>query len=320
MKRAIVTVAALVVCASLASAAGAQTPAQVAKFNRYLSNHPRVAQQYAANGGTYNAAGYPAGYAGTQNYTNTYSAQYQKNLATYQNYLLTHPGMAQQLAANQANGYGSPYGSYYPGAQTYPGAYLNPAQQLTSNPIMATVAPLLGSYPGLQNYLGNYSGTVAPVAQPPYAGGGYAAWPGAGDGDADDNFQGGRPCHRGGGAGYGAYGAGPYGAGPYGAGGYGAGGYGAGAPYQGAAAPYGRFGYGHGRYQGASTSFANSGGYFGRNPGLGAQFNRHWMGANRNSIGGGAGRSQAFAMRAAGGGSWMGHANGFMRHGHRWGR
>jgi len=169
VKRAIVTVAALVVCASLASAAGAQTPAQVAKFNRYLSKHPGVAQQFAANGGTYNAAGYPGSYVGMQNYANTYSTQYQKNLATYQNYMLTHPGMA-QLAAN---GYGSPYGSYYPGAQNYPGAYPDPTQQLAANPLMAIVAPLLGSSPGLQNYPGNYGGSLAPVSQPPYYGGGY---------------------------------------------------------------------------------------------------------------------------------------------------
>jgi len=303
VKRAIVTVAALVLCASLASAAGAQTPAQVAKFNRYLSNHPGVAQQFAANGGTYNAAGYPGSYAGMQNYANTYSTQYQKNLATYQNYMLTHPGMA-QLAAN---GYGSPYGSYYPGAQNYPGAYPDPTQQLAANPLMAIVAPLLGSSPGLQNYPGNYGGSLAPVSQPPYYGGGYPMPPapyagsgypmgGAGDGD-DDDFQG-PPCHRGGGGGYGAYGAGPYGAGGYGAGG----------PYQGAGAPYGgHFRYGHGRYEGGSTSFANTGGYFGRHP---------------NYFGGGAGRGQqALAMRAARGGAWMGHSNGFMRHeGRHWGR
>jgi len=287
VKRAIVTVAALVLCASLASAAGAQTPAQVAKFNRYLSNHPGVAQQFAANGGTYNAAGYPGSYAGMQNYANTYSTQYQKNLATYQNYMLTHPGMA-QLAAN---GYGSPYGSYYPGAQNYPGAYPDPTQQLAANPLMAIVAPLLGSSPGLQNYPGNYGGSLAPVSQPPYYGGGYPMPPapyagsgypmgGAGDGD-DDDFQG-PPCHRGGGGGYGAYGAGPYGAGGYGAGG----------PYQGAGAPYGgHFRYGHGRSTGGSMAFANPSGYFGR----------------------GAGRGQALAMRAASGGAW-GH------HGHHWGR
>ena len=75
---------------ALASAAGAQTPAQVAKYNRYLSKHPGAAQQYGANGATYNAAGYPGGYAGTQNYANTYSTQYQKNLATYRE-LYGHP-------------------------------------------------------------------------------------------------------------------------------------------------------------------------------------------------------------------------------------
>lgn len=295
VKRAIVTVAALVLCASLASAASAQTPAQVAKFNRYLSNHPRVAQQFAANGGTYNGAGY----AGMQNYANAYSAQYQKNLATYQNYLLTHPGMAQL----GANGYGSPYGSYYPGAQNYPGAYPDPTQQITSNPLMAIVAPLMGGSPGLQNYLGNYGGAPAPVSQPPYYANGYpmppapyagSAYPmGAGE-DDDDDFQG-PPCDRG--AGYGAYGAGPHAAGGYGAGG----------PYQGAGAPYGgHFRYGHGRYMGDSTSFANSGGYFGRHP---------------NYFGGAGRGQQAFAMRAARGGAWMGHSNGFMRHeGRHWGR
>jgi hypothetical protein len=298
VKRAILTVAALVACASLASTAGAQTPAQVAKYNRYLSRHPGVAQQLGAGGGMNNVlAGY-AGNSATQNYANSYNAQYQKNLATYQNYLLTHPGVAQQMGAA-----GSPYGSYYPGAQ-----YPDPTQQLTSNPLMATVAPLLGGYPGLQNYLGNYTGNVLPVAQPPYAGGAYPVGPRASY-DDDEDFEG-PHCHRGGGAGYGAYGAGPYGYGAAGRYGYGAGG-----PYQGAAtAPYGHFRYGHGRYQGASTAFANGGGYFRRNAGLG-QFNqRSWMGANRSSFGGGAGRGQAFAMRGAGGGSWMGH------HDRHWGR
>ncbi len=238
MKRAIVTVAALVVCASLASAAGAQTPAQVAKYNRYLSKHPGAAQQFAANGGTYNAAGYPGSYAGMQNYANTYNAQYQKNLATYENYMATHPGMA-QLAAN---GYGSPYGSYYPGAQNYLGAYPNAAQQLTANPLMAIVAPLLGSSPGLSNYLGNYGGAAVPMSQP-YAASGY-------------------PVEA---PGYGAYGAGPYGAG-----GYGAGSYGAGNPYWGGGAPYGgHFRYGHGRYTGGSMAFANPSSYFGRGAGRG---------------------------------------------------
>jgi len=253
VKRAIVTVAALVVCA-LASAAGAQTQAQVAKYNRYLSKHPGAAQQFGANGATYNAAGYPGGYAGMQNYANTYSTQYQKNLATYENYMATHPGMAQLGAA----GYGSPYGSYYPGAQNYLGAYPNQGQQLGANPLMAIVAPLLGSSAGLQNYMGNYG------AAAPYAGSAYPMEP------------------IGGGAGYGAYGAGPYGASGYGAAPY----YAAGNPYQG-----GHFRYGHGRYMGGSTAFANPGGYFGRH----------------NS--GGAGRSQALAMGAAGSGPWHHHGH-----------
>jgi hypothetical protein len=211
-------VAALVACASLASTAGAQTPAQLARYNRYLSKHPGVAQQLATNGGVNN----PAGNAAMQNYyANMYNNQYQKNLATYQNYMLTHPDVAQQMAA-----VGSPYGSYYPGAQPY----LAPTQ-LTSNPLMATVAPLLGSYPGLQNYMGNYTGNVLPVSQPPYMG---SAYPGAGAGYAYEE----PPCPRGGAAGYGAYG----GAGPYG--------YGAAAP------PYGRFRYGH-RYRGGSMAWSN---------------------------------------------------------------
>jgi hypothetical protein len=276
VKRAIVTVAALVVCASLASVAAAQTPAQVAKFNRYLSKHPGAAQQFAANGGTYNAAGYPGSYSGTQNYANTYSTQYQKNLATYENYMATHPGVA-QLAAN---GYGSPYGSYYPGAQTYPGAYPNPMQQLAANPLMAIVAPLMGSSPGLQNYMGNYGGAGVPVAQAPYYGGGYpvSQAPYAGSGYPMEE----PPCPRGGG--YGAYGAGPYGAS-----GYGVDPYAAGNPYQG-----GHFRYGHGRYMGGSTAFGNPGGYFGR---------------HNSYFGGGAGRSQALAMGAASSGPWHHHGH-----------
>ena len=217
MKRTILTVAALVVCASLASTAGAQTQAQVARYNRYLSKHPGVAQQLAANG----AVSSPASNTTMQNYyANMYNNQYQKNLATYQNYMLTHPGVAQQMGAA-----GSPYGSYYQGA----------AQPLASNPLMATVAPLLGSYPGLQNYLGNYTGNVLPVSQPPYMGSAYPGAPGAGYAEGAYEAP---PCPRGGGAGYGAYG----GASPYG---------------NGTAAPYGRFRNGHGHYYGGSSASFN---------------------------------------------------------------
>src|SRR5262249_3742247 len=129
-----------------------------------------------------------------------YNNQYQKNLATYQNYLMTHPSAAQAMAG------GTPYGSYYTGSPYY----TTPSQALTSNPLMATLAPLLGTYPGLQNYAG--AGTMMPVAQAPYMGSAYPVAPGAGYVNGT-GFE--PPCDRGG-AGYGAYeGNGPYG---YGAG------------------------------------------------------------------------------------------------------
>ncbi len=119
MKRALITIAALLLCGAIGSAARAQTPAQAAKFNRYLSKHPGVAEQLAANHGMTNVPSYPAGYPGAQNYSSAYQTQYMKNLATYNNYLNSHPG----LAASQGMGYVPAYMARYPGLQNYGGGY-----------------------------------------------------------------------------------------------------------------------------------------------------------------------------------------------------
>jgi len=186
VKRAFVTIAALLICGAIGSAARAQTPAQAAKYSRYLSNHPAV----AANPGLGNVSSYMASYPGASNYSGAYQTQYMKNLATYNNYLATHPGFgANQGFGNSAyqtqymknlatynnymathpglaamQGYGSPYLSGYPGQ--YPG-------QLASSPLTGLVAPFMSGYPAAQTYGGGYGSSYFPGYQPSYSGTSY---------------------------------------------------------------------------------------------------------------------------------------------------
>jgi hypothetical protein len=170
VKRALITLAALLVCGALGSTARAQTPAQVAKFNRYLSTHPATAQRLAASQGLGTASQYAATYPSSaylpstmgsllgQNYSSAYQTQYMKNLATYNNWMNTHPALA-------AAGIG-PYTSVSPYTSGYTGQYPY-TQQLASSPITALVAPFMSGTP-LQNYggyggYGGYSGAVAPM-------------------------------------------------------------------------------------------------------------------------------------------------------------
>jgi hypothetical protein len=255
VKRAIITIAALLLCAAIGSAR-AQTPAQAAKFSRYLSTHPGVAQRLAANQGMTNVPSYLAGYPGAQNYSSAYQAQYMRNLATYQNYLSTHPGLAAQYAGGQGLGNVPSYlaNPNYPGQYPYP----DPTQQLAGNPLMALVAPFMGSSSGPQNYPGGYGGNVAPIYQPSYAGTPYSTPPpqwGDNDGDEYHHWH----HHHFDGDGYGSYGGSAYG--PYGGGAYGA---------------YRNGGYG--QYGGAPMAQAwshhhfNGQRFFGSNPGA----NRAW--------------------------------------------
>jgi hypothetical protein len=253
VKRAFTTIAALLVCGAIGSAARAQTPAQAAKYSRYLSNHPGVAQRLAANPGLGNVSSYMAGNPGAQNYSGAYQTQYMKNLATYNNYMASHPG----LAANQGLGSVGSYMAGNPGAQNYssayqtqymknlatynnymathpglaasqglggvnpymagyPGQYPYPTQQLASSPIMGLVAPFMSGNPGLQNYGGGYGGNVAPIYQPSYTGASYpppAQWGNNGDENRWHHH------HHFDGNGYGPYSSGAYG--PYASGGYG---------------------------------------------------------------------------------------------------
>jgi len=206
-------------------------------FNRYLSNHPGLAQRLAAYQGTTAAPSYLTSFPVAQNYSSAYQARYMKNLAKYQNYLATHPG----LAANQ--GIGSvPYLPGYAGQYPYP----DPTQQLASNPIMPLVAPFMPSYPGLQNYPGGYGVNAPPVYQPSYAGSSYpplAQW-----GDDDDDYHWHRSHHHH----FDDDCDGPYGGGAYG-------------PYRGGSyGPYGR----------APIAQAWNHHHFQRNFGPAAQFNR----------------------------------------------
>ena len=152
MKRVIITLTAMALFGALGSAARAQTPAQTAKWNRYMSRHPGVAQQAGVNPLATGVPNYMTNYPGSPNSYNAasagYEAKYQRNLATYQNYMAMHPGMAQQLAAQQGMTTGLPYGAGYPGLQNY-GGYANPMmQQLSSIPIISSLAPMLGGYGG----------------------------------------------------------------------------------------------------------------------------------------------------------------------------
>lgn len=258
MKRAFITIAALLMCGAIGSAARAQTPAHAANFNRYLSNHPGVAQQFAANPGTINAPSYMTGYPGAQNYSSAYQTQYMKNLATYQNYLATHPG----LAANQGMGNVLPYMANYPGQYPYP----DPTQQPAGSPMMALIAPFMSGNPALQNYGGGYGG--APMYQPPYAGNSYPPPEQWGDDDDGDHHW---HHHHFDGDGYGPYGSGGYGpygggAGPYNSGGY--------EPYSGAPISHA---WNHHHFAGNFGPAAPLRGprFFGTNPGASRAWSSH---------------------------------------------
>jgi len=176
VKRVIITLTAMALFGALGSAARAQTPAQTAKWNRYMSRHPGVAQQAGVNPLATGVPNYMTNYPGSANSYNAasaaYQAKYQRNLATYQNYMAMHPGMAQQLAAQQGMTNGLPYGASYPGLQNY-GGYANPMmQQLSSIPIVSSLAPMLGGYGGGGYGGGGYGGGM-PAAQMPYAASSY---------------------------------------------------------------------------------------------------------------------------------------------------
>jgi len=166
----ITTFTAMALFGALGSAARAQTATQRAKWNSYLSNRPGATQQFGTNSTASNVPNYMNRYSGTTNGFNpayaAYQGRYQRDLATYDNYLATHPGIMAQPGMMT----GLPYGGSYPGM-----AYGNPMmqqlssipmmQQLSSIPIVSSLAPMLGGY-------GGYSGGM-PMGGMPYAAASY---------------------------------------------------------------------------------------------------------------------------------------------------
>ena len=206
MKRAMITLVAVLIWGAIGSTVRAQTPAQMAKFCRYLSGHPAVATELAA----------AQGMDGPEFLTSYCAAAYESQYARLQYFLMTHPELAQQLPDEQALGgippdqgvapypsappyppatayqsvppyaaaptYQSvpPYGaaptyqSVYPG-QNYFGATPDPIGQLAGSAISGLLARFLGNN-GLQNY-GGYNGAPGPAPQPPYSVAPYPAGP-----------------------------------------------------------------------------------------------------------------------------------------------
>jgi hypothetical protein len=204
VKRGLITLAALLICGALSSTAGAQTPAQMAKFCRYLSKHPAKTMELAA----------AQGMDGTE-FLTSYCASDENQYSRFQYFLMTHPEVAQQLADQQAIGgvppyqgvdpyqsvppyaagpsyqsvppyaaappYQSvppyaaapPYQSAYPN-QPYFGATPDPIGQLAGSVITGLMGQLLGNYAGVQNY-GGYNGGPVPAPQTPYSAAPYPA-------------------------------------------------------------------------------------------------------------------------------------------------
>jgi hypothetical protein len=208
VKRAMITLAAVLMWGAISSTAEAQTPAQMAKFCRYLSKHPATTMELAAANGM----------DGPEFLTSYCAAAYENQYARLQSFLMTHPELAQQLADEQTLGgvspyqgvapypsappyppalsyqsvppyaaappyqsvplpYGAvpPYQSAYPG-QNYFGATPDPIGQLATGAITGLVGRLLGNNPGVQNYSG-YNGGPGPALQPPYSAVPYPAGP-----------------------------------------------------------------------------------------------------------------------------------------------
>ena len=72
MKRSLSAMAAILLSGALASTAMAQTPTEITNFNRYLDNHPAVAQQLAANPSLANNPQFLGNHPGLQNFLNTH--------------------------------------------------------------------------------------------------------------------------------------------------------------------------------------------------------------------------------------------------------
>ncbi len=115
MKRAMITLAAVLMWGAISSTAEAQTPAQMAKFCRYLSKHPATTMELAAANGM----------DGPEFLTSYCAAAYENQYARLQSFLMTHPELAQQLADEQTLGGVSPY----QGVAPYPSAGLRPTRR-----------------------------------------------------------------------------------------------------------------------------------------------------------------------------------------------
>jgi len=155
-----ITLAAVFMWGVIGSTVKAQTPTQMAKFCRYLSKHPAVTMELAA----------AQGMDGFEFLTSYCAAAYENQYARLQYFLMTHAGLAQQLADEQTLGGVPPYQDVapYPSVPPYPPApsyqSVPPYAAAPSNqsvPPYGAAPPYQSVYPG-QNYFG---ATPDPIGQ-----------------------------------------------------------------------------------------------------------------------------------------------------------
>ena len=158
MKRSLSAMAGILLGGALASTAMAQTPTEIINFNRYLDNHPAVAQQLAANPSLANNPQFLGNHPGLQNFLNSHPG--------VSSSLRTAPGqlMYREGHYEWAQGGGGPVAAA-PGTGSGPVArfdngYLDQhpevAHQLASNPRLADNPQFLATHPELDSYLAGH--------------------------------------------------------------------------------------------------------------------------------------------------------------------
>jgi hypothetical protein len=157
MKRSLSAMAAILLVGALASTAMAQTPTEITNFNRYLDNHPAVAQQLAANPSLANNQQFLGNHPGLQNFLNSHPG--------VSSSLRTTPGQFMYREGHYEWAQGGGPVAAAPGTASGPVArfdngYLDQhpevAHQLASNPKLADNPQFLATHPGLDSYLAGH--------------------------------------------------------------------------------------------------------------------------------------------------------------------
>jgi hypothetical protein len=139
---------------ALASTAMAQTPTEITNFNRYLDNHPAVAQQLAANPSLASNAQFLGNHPGLQNFLNKHPG--------VSSAMRTAPGQFTYREGHYEWTQGGGPVAAAPGTTSGPvarfdNAYLDHhpaiAHQLSRNPGLADNPQFLATHPGLDSYL-----------------------------------------------------------------------------------------------------------------------------------------------------------------------